>query len=253
MSRLKRLNIGNTDRHYNVNLMQRQEIVDKIKITRLNEKEIEKEMDELAEKSSPRVPERNDKAYILFQESYNNDTLIAKVLNHAGSVSYYTDTVIPYYVLRRLANNLTSEAIYSVKKDYTKEELENIQLSFMACPVVVDCPVVVPDINPYDILFALHPLKTSVDKVQVSFPWLSEKEYSDRHKPYYHKVGDHYEATPQTKYRYFKYIQTSLSIWAMNIWLVCDSFTDMIDVQDLIEKERGKKLQNSIPRKKEKI
>ena len=49
--RVKRLNIYNTDRHFNINLMKREDIANKIKVNRLNEKEIEKEMDELSEVS----------------------------------------------------------------------------------------------------------------------------------------------------------------------------------------------------------
>lgn len=243
-AREKRLNIYNTDRYFNINLMKRSEITDKIKVNRLNEKEIEAEMDALAVKSSPRIAMRNDKSYILYQEKYTNDTLIAKILKHGGSVSYYTDTIVPYYVLKELAKNLTSEVVYPTKPSYEAREIENIQMSFTACPVVVDCPVVVPDISPYDILFALHPLKTNVDKVHISFPWLALGELQERHRRFYHQVGDHYELKPKYKYEFFKFVQTSLSIWAMNIWLVCDSDEDYNAVNEYVRKEQAKRSAN---------
>lgn len=241
--RIKRLNIYNTDRYFNINLMKRSDITKKIKVTRLNEKEIEKEMDSLAEQSR-RMPKRNDKAYILYQEKYTNDTLMHKLFKHGGSVTYYTDTIVPYYVLKELARNLTSEVVYPTKAHYENREIENVQLSFTACPVTIDCPVVVPDISPYDILFAVHPLKTNVDKIQISFPWLTETEIQDRHRKYYHKVADHYELLPKYKYEYFKYVQTSLSIWAMNIWLVCDSDQDYASVDTYVQAEKLKRSAN---------
>lgn len=238
--RIKRLNIYNTDRYFNINLMKRSDIASKIKVTRLNEKEIEKDMDSLAEQSH-RLPVKDNKSYILYQEKYTNDTLIQKLLTHGGSVSYYTNTIVPYYILKELARNLTSEVVYPTKTHYENREIENIQLSFTACPVTIDCPVVVPDISPYDILFALHPLKTNVDKIQISFPWLAESEIQERHKKYYHKVQDHYELKPEIKYEYFKYVQTSLSIWAMNIWLVCDSDQDYQAVDTFVQAEKQKR------------
>lgn len=241
MARKKRLNINNTDRYFNIQLMLKDDITNKIKVTRLNEDEIEQEMDELAEKSTRRMNAKNDKSYILYQEKYNNDTLIHKLLNYAGSVTYYSTTIVPYYVTRELAKNLQSEVVYPVKPYYEPREIENIQMNFTACPVSLDCPVVIPDISPYDILFAVHPLKTSVDKIRISFPALLPEEIQPRHKEFYYKAGDHYEVLPHVKYRYFKYIQTSLSLWKMNIWLVCDSEEDKEEIQKLIDKDQKKR------------
>lgn len=243
-AREKRLNIYNTDRYFNINLMKRDDIEGKIKVNRLNEQDIEAEMDELASQSSPRIAVRDEKSYILYQEKYTNDRLIAKVLKHGGSVTYYSDTIVPYYILKELARNLTSEVVYPTKPNYSQREIENIQMSFTACPVIVDCPVVVPDISPYDVLFAMHPLKTNVDKIQISFPWLTADELQPRHIKYYQEVGDHYELKPKYKYDFFKYVQTSLSIWAMNIWLVCDSNTDYDAVNEYVLSERAKRSAN---------
>lgn len=243
-ARDKRLNIYNTDRYFNINLMKRDDIASKIKVTRLNEDEIEKDMDELASMSTHRMAMRDDNAYILFQEKYNNDRLVRKVLNHGGSVSYYTDTIVPYYILTELAKNPYSETVYAIKPEYSKREVENIQLGFMACEVAIDCPVVLPDVSPYDLLFALHPLKTNVDRVQVSFPWLTEEEIQPRHQRFYQKVNGHYEMLPKYKYEFFKYIQTSLSLWRMYIWLVCDSEQDYTAVDQYVQQEQTKRNAN---------
>ncbi|QPW37239.1 hypothetical protein GMNKNHGO_00017 [Enterococcus phage vB_Efa29212_3e] len=246
--RVKRLNIYNTDRYFNINLMKKEDIARKIKVNRLNEEEIEREMDELA--SNPlKTPigymdRTNEKSYILYQEKYTNDRLIQKLFKHAGSVSYYTDTIVPYYIIEQISKNLTSEVIYPTKNSYENREIENVQLAFTACPVTIDCPVVLPDVSPYDVLFALHPLKTNVDKIQISFPCLTEEEFDTRHEEYYHKVGSHYEVKSEYKYKFFKYVQTSLSIWAMNIWLVCDSDEDYNKIDRYIQKEKIKRNAN---------
>lgn len=239
--RRKRLNIYNTDRHFNFNLVEKDEINSKIKITRENEDDIEKSLDLVAGKSK-KFKLRDDKDYLIYQEKYNNDKLIKKVINHGGSVSYYTDTIVPYYVLTQLSMNTKSEVIYALRAKFKKEEVENINLSYMGTTVTIDAPVVIPDISPYALLFALHPLKTNVDRVQLSFPSLTGREVRGRHKKYYHKVGKHWEVKPEIKYEYFKFIQDSLSIWGMNIWIVCDSKTDLdtlITLADVDFKKRS--------------
>lgn len=243
--RKKRLTIYNTDRYFNINLMLREELESKIKVTKLNEKEIEADMD-LLKARSKRMNVRDDKEYIIYQESYTNDTLIDKLINHAGAVTYYTQTTVPYYVVKGLANNTTSEIVYASREDFSFEEVNNVELSFMATSVVVDVPVVVPDISPIDVLFMLHSLKTNVDRVQLSFPRLREEEISERHRKYYHKVGDYYEVKPKVKYRYFKHIQTSLSIWKMNIYVVCDSKDDYEAVNKLVQKDLDKRNPNRV-------
>lgn len=250
-TRQKRLNINNTDRHYNINLMQAKEIENKVMVTRLNEKEIEENMDSLA-KRSRRFPVRDTLEYIIFQERYTNDRLIKKLIQHGGSITYYTNTILPYYVLTQLSMNLSSEVVYSMRKEFTDKEQENIELSYMATKVIIDLPVVIPDINPYDVLMSLEKLKTNVDNVQLSYPPLHKSEIADRHKEYYEQKGDFFYVKPHYKYDYFKYIQTSLSIWKMNIWLVCDNDLDFIAVDRFVQKERDRRsinIKNKLPKK----
>lgn len=250
-TRVKRLNINNTDRHFNVNLMQKQDIEQKVMVTRINEKEIEENMD-LLKARSKRFPVRDTTEYIIFQERYTNDRLIKKVIQHGGGISYYTDTILPYYVLTQLSMNLASEVIYSMRKEFTDKEQENIELSYMATKVIIDLPVIIPDINPYDVLISLERLKTNVDKVQVSYPPLHKDEIADRHREYYQQDGDYFYVKPHYKYDYFKYIQTSLSIWKMNIWLVCDNDKDFEAVDKFVQKEKDRRsvnVKNKTPKK----
>lgn len=234
--RTKRLNIGNTDRMFNINLMRESDIEEKIKVTRLNEKEIEENMDVL-EKRSRKLPLKDSNEYLVYQEKYTNDRLLNKLFSHGGMITYYTNTIIPYYVLQKLSMNLNSEVVYSIRKPFSDEEQENIELSYMATRVIIDIPVVIPDMNPYDILFTLEKLKTNVDSVQISFPRIHKSNIKEHHKEYYEKSGDFYYAKPNYKYMYFKYVQTSLSIWKMNIYLVANDDDDYKALEKLVNKE----------------
>lgn len=218
--------------------MKSQDIEDKIKVHRLNEKVIETEMDILEQKSR-HLSLRDTKAYLIYQEKYTNDKLIRKIISHGGGVSYYTSSVVPYYVLKQLANHTESEVVYAVKKEFTDREKENIELSFMATKVIIDCPMILPDMSPYDLLFALHDLKTNVDKVQLSFPPLTE--VGERHEEYYEQRNGKYYVKPNYKYMFFKYIQHSLSLWKMNIWIVADSPEDYNKLERIINKEKEKR------------
>lgn len=127
-------------------------------------------MDDL-EKRSRRIPLRDDKEYIIYQELYTKR--YPHWENCISTVERWLTiqiTIAPYYVIKQLANHLDSEIVYKVRDKFTPEEITNIELAYMATKVIIDVPVVVPDISPYDILFSLHCLKTNVDRVYLSFP-----------------------------------------------------------------------------------
>lgn len=238
--RVKRLNIGNSDRHFNVNVMRRKEIEEKTKITRLNEKKIEEAMDVMIERSK-RYPLRDGNSYIIYQERYTNDRLIQKLAKHAGQVTYYTDTIIPYYVIKQLADSPDSECIYAVRKEFNQKEVENIELCSMATNVVIDVPIILPDTSPYDLLFSLHALKTHVEEVQLSFPSIERAHIRKEHLKYYTEVDGMYLIKPKYQYEFFNYVQRSLSIWKMNLWLVAENEFQYKKLHTYIEKEKTRR------------
>lgn len=244
MARKKSLLIGNSDRYYNLDLVSSKALEDKIKVTRLNEAEIEKDMDALASKSK-RIPLRDKKAYILYQEKYTNDRLIEKIINHGGRVTYYTDTVVPLYVIKALSMNTSSEVVYSMRKEFSTREVNNVMEAFKATEVKIDVPVVVPDTSPYDILFSLHKLKTNVDAIQLTYPPLHEQESQERHLDYYNKGEDgYYHLRNLIKFRYFKHLQTSLSTWAMHIHIICFSKEEYDGIDEHVQKDLDKRNPN---------
>jgi hypothetical protein len=237
-TRQKRLNLYNSDRYYNFKVTTLADINNFVKVTRLNEKEIEAEMDELAEQAKLTLLARNKTHYMLFNEVYNNDTLINKLYRYGGKVSFYTNTPVPYYIVKHVGKRLNSQVIYGLQPTYPEEMLKNVELTFTACPTVVDVPVVLPDVNPYDILFSLHDLKASVDKVQFSFPMLHKSEMRDENYKYYHKVGEYYALKTKFKFEWFKIVQVSLSIWGMNIYLVADTEKEKVELTRLASDDK---------------
>ncbi|AGT13421.1 hypothetical protein BigBertha_134 [Bacillus phage BigBertha] len=239
MSRKRILNVYNTDRSKNVNLTTAQKEGDAIKVTRLNEEELEAAMTELENKSEL-FPVRDDNKYLVFKQKYGNDTLQDKIFKHGGFVQYYSTGKAPVPVITSLAQVPQSEIIYACQKEHTLEDVKNVQLSSMATSVVIDVPIVLPDINVYDYLFSLYPLRYHVDKVRVSFPALAKEEIQDRHKKYYRLRNGKYYMKPEYKYECFCHLQDPLSTWKMNIWLVCDDERDKKKVDELIEKDNKK-------------
>ena len=238
MAKNKSLTIGNTDRYFNLHLKHRKEIDSFIKVTRRNENKIEREMDKLIEQST-RYSIRDSKKYLLFNEKYNNDRLIDKLTKHSGEMRFYTNKNGPYYVVKGLANHKKSSIVYSLRKGFSQEEIENISLTFMATKVIIDVPIVIPDINPYDILDSLSYIKTNVDEVHVSFPRL--KSIQDKHKEYYVFDGEMYDVKPSEKIKYIEYLRASLSIWKMYLHVIANTDKDYQELNTIIEHMRSKR------------
>lgn len=236
MSRKKVLNIHNTDRLYNLNLTTKRSESNFIKVTRLNEKEVERNMNKLKE-ASTRFNKRDDKSYLLYKERYSNDTLYDKIFDHGGFVTYYTTDRVPVPVIAKLAGVPQSEVIYYCKRDHILEDVRNIQLASMATKVTIDVPIVLPDINPYDYLFSLYPLRYHVDKIKLSFPALREEELQERHKEFYVFYNGMYHLKAIYKYQCFQHLHEPLSTWKMNIWLVCDSEMDKKMIEDMVVRD----------------
>lgn len=251
MTRRRSLNVHNTDRLFNLNLITKQEESRFIKVTTINESEIEKEMDEM-KRLSGRFNKRDNKQYLIYKQRYSNDTVQEKVINHGGFIYYYTNDRVPVPVINQLAGVPNSEIIYFCQKEYTLEDVKNVQLASMATQVTIDVPIVLPDINPYDYLFALYPLRYHVDKIKISFPALREDEIQERHKKYYYLFDGAYHLKSKYKYECFRHLQEPLSTWKMNLWLVCDSREDLKMVEDKVSKDnkRYKRVSKSTRDKK---
>lgn len=238
LAKNKSLTIGNTDRYFNIHLKHRNELDNFVKVTRRNENKIEREMDLLIDKSK-RYTIRDDKKYLLFNEKYNNDRLIDKLTKHSGEMRFYTNGNAPYYVVKGLANHKKSSIVYNLRKGFTQQEIENISLSFMATKVIVDVPIIIPDINPYEVLDSLSYIKTNVDEVHVSFPRL--KKIRPDQEFYYDFDGEFYDIKPSEKIKYTEYLRASLSIWKMYLYVIANTDSDYKELDTIIEFMRSKR------------
>ncbi|MDU6503563.1 MAG: hypothetical protein E6533_14275 [Klebsiella pneumoniae] len=237
MAKNKTLTIYNSDRYFNIHTKDKKEISKSIKITHANEEEIEKNLDKIANKSS-RYILKDDNTYMLFNEKYNNDRLIEKVCKHGGGVYYYTDSIIPYYVFKDLSTNQNSAVVYKMRERFSDKEIDNIALSFMGTKVIIDISVVLPYVNPYEIIRNLHPIKTNVDEVHLTFPKLRTIE--DKQKRFYDFDGEGYILKPEYKIDFAERIRVSLSVWKMYIYILT-SEEDHQDVTNEITKLKKQK------------
>lgn len=236
MIRRRSLNVHNTDRLFNLNLITKQEESRFIKVTKLNESDIEKDMDKM-ESLSGRYNRRDGNRYLIYKQRYSNDSVQEKIMNHGGFIYYYTNDRVPIPVINKLAGVPNSEIIYFCQKEYKLEDVKNVQLASMATKVSVDVPIILPDINPYDYLFSLYPLRYHVDKVKISFPVLKDKEIQKRHKKYYVYYNGAYHLKSKYKYECFRYLYEPLSTWKMNLWLICDTEEDLRIIEDYVERD----------------
>lgn len=233
MGKNKTLTIYNSDRYFNIHTKSKEEFSEYIKVTRLNEDEIEKEMDKLISQSR-RYKVKDDKKYMLFNEHYNNDRLIEKICNHGGSVIYYTDTVLPYYVFKQLSNSKNSTVIYKMKEDFTDKQIDNIALSYMGVKVVIDVAITFPYVNPYLVIKGLYSLKMGVDEVHLSFPRLTEVN-KDQEKFYFYD-GEGYDVKPSYKYDFTTKVKLPLSVWKMYLYILTNTPKDFKEVNKIITK-----------------
>lgn len=140
MTRSGTINIHNTNRQFNLNLTTKQKESDFIKVTRLNEAEIERRMDKL-KKQSDRINKRDNKKYLIYKQKYANDTVQKKIIDHGGFIYYYTTDRVPIPIINGLASVPQSEIIYFCKKEHTLEDVQNVQLASMATQVAIDVPI----------------------------------------------------------------------------------------------------------------
>lgn len=250
--RKKSLTIHNTDRYVNIRLLEKYKIDKHIKVTSLNKDTIEEQMEELKSKSR-RLPLKDKEHYILYDEPYMDDRFTELIMQHSGGVSYYTNSTVPYYIIEHLASKSNSQAIYTIRKEYTPREIENIELASMATETVIDLPVVLPYTNPYDVMFSLHPLKVHVDKVHISFPPLREHEMTECSKYFYELREDGlYHAHGKKRFDFINHLRESLSIWKMNIFLICEDKETYLESHLLLEDIMDKRNPNRKKKRKKK-
>lgn len=224
MEYVKTLNINNSSRLFNLNLILLNDLKDFTVVSPFNEQKITGIMNKL-DKESSRFNHRDEAHYLVYHSKVDDDDLVDKLFDHAGEVSYYTEGLVPYHVMKKMAQCPVSEAIFSLRKSYSDQEVRNIQMTASATQTAIDMSVVLPDLNPYDCLFSLFDLRYNVDKIRLTFPPLTSQEMSPSKNEYYTYNSEDQLFHMKTRYKwdFYKVVKESLSKWKMNIWFVCES------------------------------
>lgn len=240
----KRLNVHNTDKMFNLRFFLRDKN-DIVKVSILNREAIRKDMQSLKEESTL-IPKRDTKTYIIFQEVMQDDALVQDIFNHGGFVTYYSDGNIPYHIVKLLhKNKKTSRVMVLIKSTYGYEEIRDIALTSMSGTVCVDVPIVYGVSDYTQVVAGLSDIRYRVDRVELSFPPLTEKEYNKaveintNVRKYYKKKEGKYYLKSEYKYNFFNYIRNACSHWKMYLYLLCDNEQDLKKLTALKEKDEA--------------
>lgn len=220
MRKIQALNINNSYRSLNLNTRLNYQYVQKIiQVTRLNEDKLEQQIEDGTLDKEAR--------YVLYHFDRGigeNDTLNAKLMKLNVPISYFTNSVAPLHIIKGLANNKRGEIVYQIAKEFTKEQVENVYTASQLCRTAITCPVVYPDIKTRQILFSLWDLRYIVDRIDITYPQISDSDRKNGRADYYTEYNGHvWGLNNKYKLDYYIGLHEVLARWKIQLWLVCDS------------------------------
>ena len=255
MKRKKRLLIGNSDRFYNFSLISESLFNDVDKITFRNVNKYRKEMSNIDNKNKKNDPlglyKKTSKNYWLYSDSGASLGMIKDLLHYGNRLTYITDKEISNSLINLLAVAKHREVVY-LYNSITEDMVDNIIEAHKACTTSAYIELDPLD-NPEKILFNLYRLRTNLDNLYIRFKKLSDEEYnnlSQSDKTKFSKINNYWEYTPENKFKRFKAIKTSLSIWGINIKIILGA--DIYDLEKLAINDKKKvKTPKRVDNKKE--
>lgn len=243
MKRKKRLLIGNSDRFYNFSLISESLFNDVDKITFRNINKYRKEMSNIDNKNKKNDPlglyKKTGKNYWLYSDSGASLEMIKDLLHYGNRLTYITDKEISKSLINLLAVAKHREVVY-LYNSITENMVDNIIEAHKACTTSAYIELDPLD-NPEKILFNLYRLRTNLDNLYIRFKKLSDEEYSnlsESDKTKFSKINNNWEYTPENKFKRFKAIKTSLSIWGINIKIILGA--DIYDLEKLAINDKKK-------------
>ena len=111
----------------------------------------------------------------------------------------------------------------------------------MGTKVIIDISVVLPNVNPYEVIRNLYPLKTNVDEVHLTYPRL--KEITKEQAKFYQWDGEAYELKSYYKVDFAERIRVSLSVWKMYIFILTDTKDHKSVVKEINKIKKKKNVQ----------
>ena len=238
--RTKRLNIYNTDKYYNLMITKAEEVKNYNSVNLSTKPEI----DTIILKSSPMDIMLSEDKYLYVQDEMLEDEYALTMIKKGFNLFYYAKRPVPSKILEAMAESNRGAIIYKMRSNdkIDKEFITNVSDAHACTKVIFDCPVVIPDIAPVDVLTNLAHFSTNVDEVQVDVMPLHDKEIRAYEKPYYYvELADNlWHCYPKHKFEYFKELKNPLSGWGMLINLLADTDNDYKTLTELMTKDRGK-------------
>lgn len=242
--RQKHLTIYNTDKYYNLAQTSAQEVKDRIPVNMLTKAEIDTYM----ATTSPADIIMDNKRYIYDQGSLLDENYVITMIKKGMDVYYHTRDprkghagTVPDAILEAFATSNKGAVVFGMEAEPHRDYTVSVEKAHEATKVIIDCPVVLPDVEANKVVMALAPLSTNVDEVQVDMMPLHESEISDFRKAYYFYsiAEDWYTPYPKSKFDWFKRIKNPLSGWGMIINMLYWNEADKTAMADLVKKDKS--------------
>ena len=242
--RQKHLTIYNTDKYYNLVLSPASEVRDRVPVNMLTKADIDTYM----ATTSPADILMDNKKFVYDQGSLLDDNYVITMIRKGMDVNYHTRDhrkghagLVPDDVLSAYALSNQGAVVFGMEADPHRDYITNVEKAHEATRVIIDCPVVLPDVEANKVVFALAPLSTNVDEVQVDVMPLHDTEMVDFRKAYYYYsiADDLYVPYPKSKFDWFKYIKNPLSGWGMVINMFYWDDADKTAIEDLVKKDKS--------------
>lgn len=174
--RKKRLNVLNTQRIFNLTLIEKNDYV-----LDVSEDNYMSAWDKLAEHISQQddlIPDRDGISYSIHYTSGIDYGFLVDALNYGANINIVTEGIIPEPLIDVMAHNdKVSHATYIFKPKYTTSEINNIQQAASA----VDVDIVMDAYDTtrgYDIMISLSDVVFSVDNLIIHYKGDSlDREY----------------------------------------------------------------------------
>lgn len=237
MSRKKRLNIHNTDRVFNMQIVEGYNQKPMQFINKRNEVEIVSDIKKYAGTQGLLI-RRDNNHYHMFLSQVSYSTL-ETVSTYAGLFTLVIDKKVDKDTLALLAKNRKNgRAVSTLKEDYSFEEVQEIVRISEVISITMDVHPLLGDTSPNAVIIALSNVRYRVDKVQLVFqPVLTTfLEKNPSIQPYYvKKHGNLSQPKINKVYDFFSELRDACSHWKMNI---------LIEVNNKNEKEQLEKLRD---------
>ena len=244
--RKKKLNIYNTDKYYNLDLISNSEQGSLIPITPFNVDKIH--MDLAVTRNSENWLTMDKPRFIYYVQSMLDPNIsnLIDIIEMGADVTYFTRFPVPDNILDAFAKQDTGRILFqfppsSYPKELKRQFVLGVKKAYEATEVNFDCIVIMPDIAPVDVVSALSYYGSSVDNVRIDFPPLHGEELRDFEKSYYYLEPGNKElwhCYPKDMFGYVKKLQRPLSSWGMQIQLTYHSKMEYDALTALIKADR---------------